>query len=153
MKTHNTTYIRYVKFHWLAPHIHSNGMASLATVNRPFFVVVRNVIPNVISCPCCAKRIFVVIVNRAELFWMFGWKSENDIMSMPKINDFELLEIIGTGSYSTVHRARNKVGFGVIFRFFLATSQPQKPFMITGNQKMLRDKMRGESKSVSHCNW
>lgn len=30
-------------------------------------------------------------------------------MSMPKINDYELLEIIGTGSYSTVHRARNKV--------------------------------------------
>lgn len=30
-------------------------------------------------------------------------------MSLQKINDYDLLEIIGTGSYSTVHRARNKV--------------------------------------------
>lgn len=30
-------------------------------------------------------------------------------MSMPKLNDFELLEVIGTGSYSVVHRARQKV--------------------------------------------
>lgn len=30
-------------------------------------------------------------------------------MSLPKIDDFDLLEIIGTGSFSTVHRARNKV--------------------------------------------
>lgn len=31
-------------------------------------------------------------------------------MSTAKISDFyELLEIIGTGSYSTVHRARSKV--------------------------------------------
>lgn len=30
-------------------------------------------------------------------------------MSMPKINDFDLLEVIGTGSYSVVHRAKQKV--------------------------------------------
>lgn len=30
-------------------------------------------------------------------------------MSLPKIDDFDLLEIIGSGSYSTVHRAKNKV--------------------------------------------
>lgn len=30
-------------------------------------------------------------------------------MSMPKLNDYELLEIIGNGSYSVVHRAKHKV--------------------------------------------
>lgn len=40
-------------------------------------------------------------------------------MSMPKINDYDLLEIIGTGSYSTVHRARNKVSL-----FFAHTHTP-----------------------------
>lgn len=30
-------------------------------------------------------------------------------MSMPKLNDYELLEIIGSGSYSVVHRAKHKV--------------------------------------------
>ncbi|XP_055323910.1 serine/threonine-protein kinase ULK3 [Sitodiplosis mosellana] len=29
-------------------------------------------------------------------------------MSMPKLNDYELLEIIGSGSYSVVHRAKHK---------------------------------------------
>lgn len=28
---------------------------------------------------------------------------------MPKIDDYELLEKIGTGSYSDVHRAKHKV--------------------------------------------
>lgn len=28
---------------------------------------------------------------------------------MPKLNDYELLEIIGSGSYSVVHRAKHKV--------------------------------------------
>lgn len=30
-------------------------------------------------------------------------------MALPNISDFDLLEIIGTGSYSTVHRAKKKV--------------------------------------------
>lgn len=33
---------------------------------------------------------------------------------MPKLNDYDLLEIIGSGSYSVVHRAKHKVSCVII---------------------------------------
>lgn len=64
---------------------------------------------------------------------------------MPKLNDYELLEIIGSGSYSVVHRAKHKVS-GIIslklilnFHDFIANWQSVR--FIVGNETDICHKM------------
>lgn len=68
-------------------------------------------------------------------------------MSMPKLNDYELLEIIGNGSYSVVHRAKHKV------RNFHKTNEVishARLSFVAGDEIILCDKMCGKGKSVEN---
>lgn len=67
---------------------------------------------------------------------------------MPKIEDFDLLEIIGTGSYSTVHRARNKV---CAPRFFSDETSQTTLLLIAGHKQIFCNKMCGKSEYVDQC--
>lgn len=68
-------------------------------------------------------------------------------MSLPKIDDFDLLEIIGTGSYSTVHRARNKVRFNKCFLCFGCIDWII--YVFAALQTVLRDKMCCKVQSIT----
>lgn len=92
-------------------------------------------------------------------------------MSMPKLNDYELLEIIGSGSYSVVHRAKHKVKIHQNVYFMWAkkkqiinnrimtinrkTMTKSFPFIsnflfIAGDKTILCYKMRGKGESIEN---
>lgn len=72
---------------------------------------------------------------------------------MPKLNDYELLEIIGSGSYSVVHRAKHKVSS--YFSCSLSLSygfEDKNNFFFLGDETIICHKMCGQSKSVEKFN-
>lgn len=55
-------------------------------------------------------------------------------MSQPNISDFELLNILGSGSYSTVYRARNKVSYRIVKSKALTNTRINSQTLQTTNQ-------------------
>lgn len=79
---------------------------------------------------------------------------------MPKLDDYELLEIIGSGSYSVVHRAKHKVSFGLSHHLSLQNALADNKIilfvllllLLLGDKTIVCHKMCGQSESIKKFN-